>query len=62
MASLNDVLKEVLEQDFDEKDVDKVVNSEEDTTEKDRARAEAEAEQDDPGDSYACLLYTSRCV
>ncbi len=28
MASLHDVLKEVLERDFDEKDVDKIVNPE----------------------------------
>lgn len=53
MASLHDVLKEVLERDFDEKDVDKIVNPEEDITENDRTRSEAESEQDDPGDSYA---------
>ena len=52
MASLNDVLKEVLEKDFDEKDVDKVVNPDGETTGDDRARTEAEAEQDDHGDSY----------
>lgn len=52
MASLNDVLKEVLEKDFDEKDVDRVVNSDEDTTQEDRARTEAETEQEDHGDSY----------
>ena len=52
MASLNDVLKEVLEKDFDEKDVDKVVNPDGETTGDDRASTEAEAEQDDHGDSY----------
>ncbi|MBQ2922848.1 MAG: hypothetical protein IJE60_07185, partial [Tyzzerella sp.] len=52
MASLNDVLREVLEKDFDEKDVDRVVNSDEDTTQEDRARTEAETEQEDHGDSY----------
>ncbi|MBR5858344.1 MAG: hypothetical protein IKZ05_00325 [Clostridia bacterium] len=52
MASLNDVLKEVLEKDFDEKDVDKVVNLDGEATSDDRARTEAEAEQDHHGDSY----------
>lgn len=53
MASLNDVLKEVLEKDFTEKDVNKVVNPDEEASEGNHARTESEAEQDDPGDSYA---------
>ena len=53
MATLNDVLKDVLEKDFDKEDVEKVVNPRDDEpTGTDREAQEGDTENEDVGQTY----------
>ena len=54
MATLNDVLKDVLEKNFDKEDVDKVVNPpDEEPTGTDREPQEDDTENEDVGQAYS---------
>ena len=53
MASLNDVLKEILERDFEKEDVEKIVNPAESADKKEEKDTTREERQEDTGDTYA---------